>query len=149
MPCDTRLLTFNEMLKLATHRQETSDQRLMECRTRFESATASVRAAQERLDRAIFGEARARQAHVDWLNYLNTLPDNGSPPMREKLSDLFCASTQAALVTQSVREAFISSQKVVDEAAADFAVAQDAQRKIAEERKLITSEIAKLSSLSR
>ncbi|MGA7869662.1 MAG: hypothetical protein WCA22_02070 [Candidatus Binatus sp.] len=101
------------------------------------------------MDRAIFGEARARQAHVDWLNYMNTLPDNGSPVMQQKLTDLFDASAQAILVTLSARETVSRFQKALDAATGDFTFAQAAQRKIAEERKLITSEIAKLSSPSR
>jgi hypothetical protein len=71
MPCDTRLLTFNEMLRLATERQNAGDQRLTECRTQIERAKANVRAAQERLDRTVLDEAKARHAYIDWLNYLN------------------------------------------------------------------------------
>lgn len=149
MPCDTRLLTLNEMLRCATERQNASDARLAECRTEIERAKASLQAAQPALDRAIFGEARARQAHVDWLNYMNTLPDNGSPVMQQKLTDLFDASAQAILFTLSARETVSRFQKALDAATGDFTFAQAAQRKIAEERKLITSEIAKLSSPSR
>lgn len=149
MPCDTRLLTFNEMLRLATERQNASDERLAECRTQIERAKASLQAEQETLDRAIFDEATARQAHVDWLNYLNTLPDNGSQVMRQKLIDLFNANEQAVLNTQSARETLSSFQKAVNEANGDFTIAKVAQWKIAEERNLITGEIAKLSSVSR
>lgn len=149
MPCDTRLLILNELLRLATERQNASDKRLEEWRTKIERAKASLQAAQEGLDRAIFDEAKARQAHVDWLNYLNTLPDTGSPMMRDKLTDLFNASAQAVLHTLSARETVSSFQKALNEATRGFTFAQAAQRKIAQERNLVTSEIAKLSSLSR
>jgi hypothetical protein len=149
MPCDIRLLTFNEMLRLATERQAASCQRLTKCRAQIESAKAGVQAAQKSLNRAIFHEAQARKAYIDWLNHLNTLPGNGSPPMREKLTGLHSASSQAVLETLSAREAVSRFQKVLDEATSEFTFAQDAQRKIAEERNLITSEIAKLSSLNR
>jgi len=149
MPCDTRLLTFNERLRLATERQNASDKRLAECQSQIERAKASLQAAQEGLDRAIFDEATARQAHVDWLYYLNTLPDNGSQVMRQKLVDLFNANEQLVLNTQSARETVSSFQKAVNEANGDFAIAQAAQWEIAEERNLITGEIAKLSSVSR
>ena len=33
MPCDTRLLTFNEMLRLATEQLSASEKRTEECRT--------------------------------------------------------------------------------------------------------------------
>jgi hypothetical protein len=149
MPCDTRLLTFNEMLRLATQRQAASCEHLTKRRAQIESAKAGVQAAQKRLDRAIFHEAQARKAYIDWLNYLNALRCNGSPPMREKLTGLFDANGQAVLETLSARETVSRFQKALDEATADFAFVQNAQRKIAEERNLITSEIAKLSGLSR
>ena len=149
MPCDTRLLTFNEMLRLATQRQSASDERLAECRTQIERAKARLQAAQEGLDRAIFDEAQARHAHIDWLNYLNTLPDSGSPAMRQKLTDLFDASARAVLDALAAHETVISFQKALNEATSGLALAQAAQRKIAEERNLVTSEIAKLSNLSR
>jgi hypothetical protein len=79
-------------------------------------------------------ESQARQAHVDWLNHLNTFPDNGSPTMREKLTDLFNASAQAALDTLSARETVSSFQRALNEATGDFTFAQAAQKKIAEER---------------
>jgi DNA-binding phage protein len=69
--------------------------------------------------------------------------------MREKLTGLFDANGQAVLETLSARETVSRFQKALDEATADFAFVQNAQRKIAEERNLITSEIAKLSGLSR
>jgi len=69
--------------------------------------------------------------------------------MQEKLTSLYNARTQAVLETVSARETVSRSQKALDEATADFAVVQDAQRKIAEEKNIITSKIAKLSSLSR
>jgi chromosome segregation ATPase len=105
MPCDTRLITFNEMLRLATEQLLASEKRSAECRTQLEAARADVQAAQERLDRAIFEEGKAREA-------------------RETLSNF---------------------QRKLDEATDAFTVAQAAQRKIAEERTLITREIAKLS----
>ncbi len=148
MPCDTRLLTFNEMLRVATEQVSASD-RCTQCRIRIERAAAEAKAAQERLDRAIFDEAQTRHAYIDCLNYLNTLPDNGSPPMREKLTGLFNANAQAVLDTASARETVSIFQKALNEATTDFAFVQDAQRKIAEEKNIITSEIAKLSSLSR
>jgi hypothetical protein len=49
-----------------------------ECRTQIEGAKEGLRAAQEGLDRAILDEAKARQAYIDWLNYLNARPDKGS-----------------------------------------------------------------------
>ena len=128
-------------------RQNASGRRLTECRTQIERARASVEAAQAGLDRAIFDESQARQAHVDSLNHLNTFPDDGSPTMREKLTDLFNASAQAALHTLSARETVSSSQRALNEATCDFTSAQAAQRKIAEERNLITSEIAKLRAV--
>lgn len=149
MPCDTRLLTFNEMLRLATQRQAATCEHLTKRRAQIESAKAGVQAAQKRLDRAIFHEAQARKAYIDWLNHLNALPGNGSPLTREKLTGLFGASSQAVLETLSARETVRRSQKALDEAIADFTFAQNEQRKIAEERNLITREIAKLSSLSR
>jgi hypothetical protein len=149
MPCDTRLLTFNEMLRLATEQLSASDKRTEEYRTQLERARAIVHAAQDRLDRAIFDETKARQAYIDCLSYLNTPPDDRSAPIRKKLTSLYNARTQAGLDTLSARETVSRFQKAMDEATDDFTVAQDAQRKIAEERNLITSEIAKLSSLIR
>lgn len=149
MPCDTRLLTFNEMLKLATEQLSASDQHTAECRTRFESAMVSVQAAQERLDRAVFDESKARQAYIDWLSYLSTRPDGHSAPMHDKLTCFYNARTQAVLDTLSARDAVSSFQRELDEATDAFTVAQDAQKTIAEERDLIESEIAKLSSLNR
>jgi hypothetical protein len=149
MPCDIRLSIFNEMLRCAMERQSASDERLAECRTRTEGTKEGLRAAQEGLDRAILDEAKARQAHIDWLNYLNARPDKGSAVMRKKLTDLFNASAQAALDTLSVQETVTSFRKTVNEANGDFVLVQAAQRKIAAERTLITSEIAKLSSPSR
>ena len=69
--------------------------------------------------------------------------------MRQKLVDLFNANEQLVLNTQSARETVSSFQKAVNEANGDFAIAQAAQWEIAEERNLITGEIAKLSSVSR
>lgn len=149
MPCDTRLLTLNEMLTVATQREAANCKRLAECQTRCERAHAGVQAAQKSLDRAIFREAQARTAYLDWLNYLNTLAGKGSPPMREKLTGLFGANARAALDTLSAREAVSSSQVALNEAIAAFNFAQGAQRKIAEERNLIVREISKLSNLSR
>ncbi len=149
MPCDTRLLTFNEMLRLATQRQAASCEHLTKRRAQIERAKADVQAAQKRLDRAIFHETQARKAYIDWLNYLNALAGNGSPLMREKLTGLHSANAQAVLETLSSRETVSRFQKAVNEAIADFTFAQNEQRKIAEERNLITSEIAKLSVLSR
>jgi hypothetical protein len=149
MPCDTRLLTFNEMLKLATEQLSASDQRMEEGRTRLERAMANVQAAQERLDRAVFDEATARQAYIDCLSCLNTPPEDHSAPMRETLTTLYNARTQAVLDTLSARETVSSSQKTLDEATDAFTVAQGSQRKIAEEKNLIESEISKLSNQSR
>ena len=76
----------------------------------------------------------------------------GARSFRHQLVPLIlgkAASAQAALDTLSARETVSSFQKSLDEATADFTIAQAAQRKIAEERNLIISEIAKLSSLSR
>ncbi len=149
MPCDTRLLTFNEMLRLATEQLSASDNHTTECRTQLERAKANVQAAQVSLDRTIFDEAQARQAYIDWRNYLNTLPGDCSPSMREKSTGLFNAHVKAQLGTLSARETVSSSEKTLNEATADATFAQDAQRKIAEERKLIASEISKLSRPSR
>lgn len=149
MPCDTRLLTFDEMLRLATERQNASDEHLAKCRKQIERANASLQAAQEAFDRAIFDEEKARRGHVDWLNYLNTLPNNGLQVMRQKLVDLFNANEQAVLNSQSARGTLSRFQKAVNEANGDFTIAQAAQWKIAAERNVITSEIAKLSSGSR
>jgi hypothetical protein len=137
------------MLRLATEKRAASCERLMKCRTQIESAKADIYAAQKRLDRAIFHEAQARKAYIDWLKHLNALPGNGSPPMREKLTGLYSASSQAVLETLSASETVRRSQKALDEAIADFTFAENEQRKITEERNLITSEIAKLSGLSR
>jgi Arc/MetJ family transcription regulator len=54
--------------------------------------------------------------------------------MREKLTDLFNASAQAALDTLSARETVSSFQRALNEATGDFTFAQAAQKKIAEER---------------
>jgi hypothetical protein len=149
MPCDTRLLTFNEMLRLATEQLSASEKRTEECWTQLERATDIVHAAQERLDGAILDEAVARQAYIDWLSYLNTRPDDRSATMRERLTSLYNARTQAVLDTLSARETVSSFENLLDEATADLALAQDAQRNIAEERNLITTEIAKLGGLAR
>jgi hypothetical protein len=149
MPCDTRLLTFKEMLKVATEQMSASELRSAECRTQLERARANVHAAQVSLDQAIFDEAQARQAYIDWRNYLNTLPSDCSPSMREKSTGLFNAHVKAELGTLSARETVSSSEKTLNEATADVTFAQDAQRKIAEERKLVASEISKLSRPSR
>jgi hypothetical protein len=149
MPCDTRLLTFSEMLRNATQRQNASDERLAECRTQIERTKASLQAAQEALDRAIFDEGETRRAYIDCLSQLKALPDDCSAPMREKVIHLYNARTQAVLDTLSARETVSSFQNALDEATADFSVAQDARRKIAEERNLITSEIANLRSPGR
>ena len=149
MPCDTRLLTFNEMLRLATEQLSASEKRTEECRTQLEGATDNVHAAQEHLDRGILDEAVARQAYIDWQSCLNTRPDDRSATMRERLLSLYNARTQAVLDTLSARETVSSFQKKLDEATANFTVAQEAHRKIAEEKTLITSEIAKLSSQNR
>jgi hypothetical protein len=101
------------------------------------------------LDRAIFDEAQARQAYIDWLSHLNTLSDDRSAPVRENLTGLYNARTQAVLDTLSARETVSSFENLLDEATADLALAQDAQRNIAEERNLITTEIAKLGGLAR
>ena len=69
--------------------------------------------------------------------------------MREKLTDLFDASAQAVLHTLSARETVSSFQKALNEATGDFSFAQAAQREIAEERNLVTSEIGKLRELVR
>ena len=145
MPCDIRLLTFNEMLGNATEQLSASERRLAGCRTQLEIATGRIEAAQERLDRAVFDEAKARQAHIDWLSHLNTLSDDRSPPMLEKLTGLYNARTQAVLNTLSARETVSGFQKSLDEATADFIFAQGEQRKLAEDVNLITNEIAKLS----
>src|ERR1700688_4443674 len=101
MPCDTRLLTFNEMLRLATEQLSASDKHTGECRSQLERAMANVQAAQDRLDRAIFDEANARRAYIDWLRYLNTRPDGRSALMRENLTSLYNARTQGVLDTLS------------------------------------------------
>ncbi len=144
MPCDTRLITFNEMLRLATERIAASDRRSAECRTQLERARANVQAAQERVDLAVLEESKARQAYIDWLSYLNTRPDDHSAPMQEKLTSFYNARTQAVLDSLSARETVSSFQRELDQATYAFVVAQDAQRKIAEERTCITREIAKL-----
>jgi hypothetical protein len=149
MPCDTRLLTFNEMLRLATEQLSASNKHTEQCRTQLERATANIQVAKEALDRAIFDEAKARQAYTDWLSYLNTRTDDHSAPMREKLTSLYNARTQAVLDTLSAQEIFGSLQKELDEATDAFTVAEDAQRKIAEEGALIRKEISKLSRLRR
>jgi hypothetical protein len=136
------------MLRLATEQLSASDKHTEECRSQLERAMANVQAAQDRLDRAIFDEASARRAYIDWLSYLNTRPDGRSAPMRENLTSLYNARTQAVLDTLSARATVSSSQKALDEATDALTVAQDAQRKIAEERNLIEIEITKLSSLS-
>lgn len=148
MPCDTRLLILNEMLRLVIERLKANDQRLAECRIQVERTRASFQVAQEGLGSAIFDELRARQAHVGWLNHLKTIPDGGSPLMREKLTELSNANEQAISRTLSAREAVCSFQKALNEADCDFTRAQAAQKKIAEERNLIANEIAKLSSPS-
>lgn len=130
-------------------RQEASEKHTAECRIQLERAAANVQAAQDCLDRAIFNETQARQAYLDWLSYLNTLSDDRSAPMREKLTSLYNAKTQAVLNTLSARETVSSFQRAQDEATDNFTIAEDAQTKIAEERTLITSEIAKLSSPTR
>lgn len=149
MPCDTRLLTFKEMLRVATEQISASEKRSADCRAQLERASANVQTAQERLDGAILDETKARQAYIDCLSYLNTLPGDHSAPMQQKLTSLYNARTQAVLDTLSARETVSSSQRELDEATDAFTVAQDAQRKIAEERTLITREIAKLSNPSR
>jgi len=58
MPCDTRLLTFNEMLRLATEQLPASDKHTTECRTQLERAKANVQAAQVSLDRATLTKLR-------------------------------------------------------------------------------------------
>jgi len=68
--------------------------------------------------------------------------------VREKLTSLYNARTQAVLDTLSVRETVSSFENLLDEATADLALAPDAQRNIAEERNLITTEIAKLGRSS-
>jgi hypothetical protein len=148
MPCDTRLLTFNEMLRLARQRQAAICEHLTKCRAQIESAKTDVQAARRRLDRAIFHEAQAHKAYIDWLNYLNALPGSSSPPMREKLTVLFDANAQAVLETLSARGTVRRFQKALDEAIANFTFAEIEQSKIAEERNLITKEIAKLSGPS-
>ena len=145
MPCDTRLIIFKEMLRLATEQLSASDKRSAECRTLLEKARASVQTAQERLDRVIFEEGKARQAYIDWLSYQNTRPDDHSAPMLEKLASFYNARTQAVLDTLSARETVSSFQRELDEATDALAVALDAQRKIAAERDLIEGEIATLS----
>ena len=149
MPCDTRLLTFREMLRVATEQISASEERSAECRAQLERAKANVHAAQERLDGAIRDETEARQAYIDCLSYLNNRPGDHSAPTQEKLTSLYNARTEAVLETLSSRENVHSFQKELDEATDAFTVAQDAERKIAEERNLITSEIAKLSNPSR
>ena len=149
MPCDTRLLTFNEMLKVATEQMSASELRSAECQTQLERARANIHAAQECLDGAILDEAQARQAYIDCLSYLNTPTGDHSAPVQENLTSLYNARTQAVLDTLSARETVSSFQKELEEATDAFTIAQDAQRKIAEERKLIEGEIAKLSGLSR
>ncbi len=57
MPCDTRLLTLNEMLRSATERQSASDERLAQCRTQIERAKVSLRAAQQSLDNTLSARA--------------------------------------------------------------------------------------------
>jgi hypothetical protein len=137
------------MLRIATQRMSASELHSAECRTQLERATANVHAAQERLDEAVLDEAKARQAHIDCLGYLNTPTGDHSASMQEKLTSLYNTRTQAVLDKLSARETFSSSQKELDEATDAVTVAQDAQRKTAEERNLIEGEIAKLSSLSR
>jgi len=56
------------------------------------------------------------------------------------LTSLYNARTEAVLETLSARENVNSFQKELDEATDAFTVAQDAERKITEERNLITSE---------
>lgn len=148
MPCDTRLLTFKEMLRVATEQISASEKSSAECRKQLERARANVHAAQDRLDGAILDEAKTRQAYIDCLSYLNTLPGDHSAPMQEKLTSLYNARTEAVLETLSARENVNSFQKELDEAIDAFNVAQDARRKITEERNLITTEIAKLSNPS-
>jgi len=145
MPCDARLLTFNEMLRTTTQRLAASDKRLTECRTQIEKAKTGVQTAQDRLHQAIRDEERTRQAYVDWSNHLKTLRDDSSPPMLEKSKLLFNASAQAVADTRSARETASTFQKTLDIATADFASAQDTQRKLTEERNVIATEIAKLS----
>ena len=149
MPCDTRLLTLKEVLQLATEQLSTSERCLVGCRAQLERSRACIQTAQESLDRASFDEAQARQAYIDWLSHLNTLSDDRSAPVREKLTSLYNARTQAVLDTLSVRETVSSFENLLDEATADLALAPDAQRNIAEERNLITTEIAKLGGLAR
>jgi hypothetical protein len=149
MPCDTRLLTFNEMLKLATEQLLASDKRTEECRARHERTTVNLQAAKKALDLAICDEARARQAYIDWLSYLHSQKDEHSAPMQEQLTRLYNSRTQAIQDTLLERETVGSFQKELDEATAALAVAEKAQGKIAEEKNLIESEIAKLSGLSR
>ena len=149
MPCDTRLLTFKEMLRVATEQISAGEKRSAECRAQLERARANVHAAQERLDGAILDETKARQSYIDCLSYLNTPPGDHSTPMQEKLTSLYNARTEAVLETLSARENVNSFQKELEEATDAFTVAQDAQRKIAEERNLITTELAKLSNPSR
>jgi hypothetical protein len=103
-------------------------------------AGANVHASQERFDGAILDETKARQAYIDCLSYLSTLRGDHSAPMQEKLTSLYNARTEAVLETLSARENVNSFQKELDEATDAFTVAQDAERKITEERNLITSE---------
>ena len=134
MPCDTRLLTFKEMLRVATEQISAGEKRSAECRAQLERARANVHAAEERLDGAILDETKARQAYIDCLSYLNTPPEDHSTPMREKLPASTMDGLQTVLDTLSARETVNSFQRELDEATDAFTVAQDAQRKIAEER---------------
>ena len=149
MPCDTRLLTFKEMLRVATEQISACEKHSAECRAQLERARANVHVAQQLLDGAILDETKARQAYIDCLSYLNTVPGDDSAPMQEKLTSLYNARTEAVLETLSARENVNSFQKELDEATHAFTVAQAAERKITEERNLITSEIAKLSNPGR
>lgn len=59
MPCDTRLLTFNEMLRLGRNNcQQATSVRRNAGDSLKEQRLAGVQGAQERLDRAIFDEVK-------------------------------------------------------------------------------------------
>ena len=53
MPCDTRLLTLNEMLRSTTEQQSANDARLVECRTQIERAKVSLRTAEQSLENTL------------------------------------------------------------------------------------------------
>src|SRR5690242_2451688 len=96
---------LNGLLRDVVGKIEASDARLLSRRAEVERWQQGLATAQEKLEQLQKQDSELRSDHLQWMNYLNTLPDQGTPTMRQKLNEMSAEITRNVIAIRDHRQA--------------------------------------------